>query len=93
MSPFCTPTPDLHIVLADVFSLLRKVSQYSFESHSKSYAIKVLDLKSGSSTVLYENPAYTEPTWVSDTEFVVVDNRDGKSTALLAGDVTSPGSE
>ena len=70
----------------------RTVSQYSFDSHSKSYAIKVLDLKSGSSTVLYENPAYTEPTWVSDTEFVFVDNRD-KSTALLLGDVTSPGSE
>ena len=54
----------------------------------------MLDLKSGSSTVLYENPAYTEPTWVSDTEFIFVDTRDeGKSTALLAGDITSPGSE
>ncbi|RYP23102.1 hypothetical protein DL765_001357 [Monosporascus sp. GIB2] len=68
------------------------VSQYSFESHSKSYAIKVLDLKTGSSTVLYEDPAYTEPTWISATEFVFVCNRD-KSTSLMVADATRPGSD
>ncbi len=69
------------------------VSQYSFESHSKSYAIKVLDLKTGSSTVLYEDPAYTEPTWISDREFVFVANRNNTGTSLLVADVTRPGSE
>ncbi|KAK7748479.1 hypothetical protein SLS62_008519 [Diatrype stigma] len=73
---------------------LYTVSQYSFESHAKSYAIKVLDLKTGSSTVLYENPAYTEPTWISEKSFVFVHNRDNNAgTRLMLADVTRPGAE
>ncbi|KAI1260986.1 prolyl oligopeptidase [Xylariaceae sp. FL1019] len=51
---------------------LYTVSQYSFESHSKSYAIKVLDISTGQSTQLLDNPAYTEPTWISENEFILV---------------------
>lgn len=44
--------------------------------------------------MLYEDPAYTEPTWISEKEFVFVHNRDDNaSTSLLLGDVTQPGSE
>ncbi|KAI6093825.1 dipeptidyl peptidase [Hypoxylon rubiginosum] len=68
------------------------VSQYSFETHSKDYAIKVLDIKSRHSTQLFDDPAYTEPTWVSETEFVFLKNGDS-TTSLMAADATKPGSD
>ncbi|KAI1345167.1 prolyl oligopeptidase [Xylariaceae sp. FL0016] len=73
---------------------LYTVSQYSFESHSKSYAIKALDIASGHSTLLYENPAYTEPTWISETDFVFVNNSGDAESAcsLCMADASKPGS-
>ncbi|KAI1482726.1 dipeptidyl peptidase [Daldinia eschscholtzii] len=71
---------------------LFSVSQYSFESHSKDYAIKVLDIKSRQSTQLFNNSTYTEPTWISDTEFIFLKNEESK-TSLLVADATKPGSE
>ncbi|KAI2784822.1 dipeptidyl peptidase [Daldinia loculata] len=68
------------------------VSQYSFETHSKDYAIKVLDIKSHQSTQLFDNSTLTEPTWISETEFIFVKNDDNK-TSLLVADATQPGSE
>ncbi|KAI1431706.1 prolyl oligopeptidase [Xylaria sp. CBS 124048] len=68
------------------------VSQYSFETHSKKYAIKLLDISSGSSTELFDNPAYTEPTWVSEHEFIfvhAVDSNDAASCLMLA-DASNP---
>ncbi|KAI0482832.1 prolyl oligopeptidase [Xylariaceae sp. FL0804] len=74
---------------------LYTVSQYSFVSHSKSVAIKLLDIASGESTSLYENPDYTEPTWVSEKEFVFVNNSSDSESAcsLCVADVSQPGSE
>ncbi|XXG94678.1 hypothetical protein Hte_000935 [Hypoxylon texense] len=68
------------------------VSQYSFESHSKDYAIKVLDIKNRHSTQLFDDPAYTEPAWVSDTEFVFLKNGDS-TTSLMVADATKPGAD
>ncbi|KAF3056317.1 Dipeptidyl-peptidase 5 [Daldinia childiae] len=68
------------------------VSQYSFETHSKDYAIKVLDIKSRQSTQLFDNSTLTEPTWISETEFIFIKNDDNK-TSLLVADATQPGSE
>ncbi|KAI0878949.1 prolyl oligopeptidase [Hypoxylon argillaceum] len=52
---------------------LYTVSQYSFETHSKKYAIKLLDIESGHSTELFDNPAYSEPTWISEDQFIFID--------------------
>ncbi|KAI2640543.1 dipeptidyl peptidase [Hypomontagnella submonticulosa] len=68
------------------------VTQYSFESHSKTYAIKVLDLKTRQSTQLYDDSAFTEPTWVSDSKFVFLKNED-PTTTLMVADATKPGSD
>ncbi|KAI1824526.1 prolyl oligopeptidase [Xylaria intraflava] len=73
---------------------LYAVSQYSFETHSKKYAIKLLDISSGNSTELFDNPAYSEPTWVSDHEIIfihTVSDNDAVSYLMLA-DVSNPGS-
>ncbi|KAI1382212.1 dipeptidyl peptidase [Hypoxylon crocopeplum] len=68
------------------------VSQYSFESHSKSYAIKVLDINTRQSTQLLDDSAYTEPTWVSETEFIFLKSGDS-TTSLMAADATKPDSD
>ncbi|KAK7987857.1 hypothetical protein PG989_008172 [Apiospora arundinis] len=76
---------------------LYTVSTYSFESQTKSSALKVLDIKSGQSTTFYEDAsAYSEPTWISDSEFVLVKKLDKKSdkvTSLVVADATKPDSE
>ncbi|KAK8089580.1 prolyl oligopeptidase [Apiospora hydei] len=69
------------------------VSTYSFESQVKSSALKVLDIKSGQSTTFFEDAAaFSEPTWISDSEFVLVKKLD-KGTSLVVADATKSGSE
>ncbi|ORY62146.1 prolyl oligopeptidase [Pseudomassariella vexata] len=62
-------------------------TSYSFDSHSKSFAFKVLDIKTGNSTTLYDAEGYTDPAWVSDTEFVFVQSGD-KGSSLMMADAT-----
>ncbi|KAI1813268.1 prolyl oligopeptidase [Poronia punctata] len=76
---------------------LYTVSQYSFESHSKTSAIKLLDISSGNSRELFSNLAYSEPTWVSDHEFVFFkgasddDDKDAAAVSyLMAADIKDP---
>lgn len=72
---------------------LYTVSTYSFESKSKNSVLKVLDIKSGQSTTFYEDAAaYSEPTWISDYEFVLVKRLD-KGTSLVVADATKPDAE
>ncbi|KAK9421088.1 putative Dipeptidyl-peptidase V [Seiridium unicorne] len=72
---------------------LYSVSTYSFESHSRSAAINVLDIKTGNSTALYTDQAYSEPTWVSDSEFLLLKSGEKGNSHLLVADATKPGSE
>jgi dipeptidyl aminopeptidase/acylaminoacyl peptidase len=39
-------------------------STYSFETHSKSQELRVLDIKTGQSTVLTSESGVSDPTWV-----------------------------
>ncbi|KAI1166935.1 prolyl oligopeptidase [Nemania serpens] len=74
---------------------LYTVSQYSFETHSRKYSIRLLDISSGHSTELFDNPAYSEPTWVSEDEFIFVEttsDHDAVAYLKLASAVI-PGSE
>ncbi|KAL7629314.1 hypothetical protein AAE478_000834 [Parahypoxylon ruwenzoriense] len=71
---------------------LFSVTQYSFEEHTRHYAIKVLDIKNGQSYLLFDDAAYTEPTWVSETEFILLKHGDS-GISLLAADATKPGSD
>ncbi|KAI0889938.1 dipeptidyl peptidase [Annulohypoxylon maeteangense] len=68
------------------------VSQYSFESHSRNYAIKVLDIKTQQSTPLFDDSAYSEPTWISENEFLVLKGGESTTTLLIA-DATKPRSD
>ncbi|EFX03014.1 oligopeptidase family protein [Grosmannia clavigera kw1407] len=72
--------------------VLYTVSTYSFREHRKASQIRVLDVKSGESTVLYEDPAYTEPVWIGSDEFLFLKAGDKGTTHLLLGDASRPGS-
>jgi hypothetical protein len=69
------------------------VSTYSFDSHSRSGAINVLDIETGHSTTLFTDQAYSEPTWISDSEFLLVKSGEKGSSHLLVADATKHGSE
>ncbi|OIW35372.1 hypothetical protein CONLIGDRAFT_55181 [Coniochaeta ligniaria NRRL 30616] len=69
------------------------VSTYSFQTHKKTSQIRVLDIKSGDSTLLYENSAYNEPVWITDIEFLFFKSADRGSTTLMLADASKPGSE
>ncbi|KAB5580827.1 Alpha/Beta hydrolase protein [Coniochaeta sp. 2T2.1] len=69
------------------------VSTYSFDTHKKTSQIRVLDVKSGDSTLLYENSAYNEPVWITDTEFLFFKSAERGSTSLMLADASRPGSE
>ncbi|KAI0189020.1 prolyl oligopeptidase [Astrocystis sublimbata] len=73
---------------------LYTVSQYSFETHSKKTAIKLLDISSGHSTELFDNAAYGEPTWITKHHFIFVDNTSDEYAVskLMLADALRPGS-
>jgi dipeptidyl aminopeptidase/acylaminoacyl peptidase len=53
-----------------------------------------LDISSGNSTELFNNPAYSGPTWISEHEFVFVNqvNNHDAISYLMVADVLHPGS-
>lgn len=68
-----------------------QVSTYSFRDHRKTSEIQVLDLESGQATTLYKDSKYSEPTWISESEFVLVKSGEKGTSSLVLADVTSPG--
>ncbi|KAK1755116.1 Alpha/Beta hydrolase protein [Echria macrotheca] len=69
---------------------LYMVSTYSFETHKKTAQIRVLDIASGQSTVLVEDLNASEPTWLSDDEFLYLKSCDKGATALVVDSVSKP---
>lgn len=47
------------------------VSTYSFQSHSKSSEIRVLDIKTGQSKVLSNDVNASEPTWLLEKNLIL----------------------
>lgn len=56
---------------ADGTLALFSVSTYSFESHSKTSEIRVLDVKNGQSKVLTDDLGASEPTWLGEQNLVL----------------------
>lgn len=67
------------------------VSSYSFEEHRKTSQIRVLDIRSGETVVLYEDLTYSEPVWVGPDEFLFLKSGDKGTTSLLLGHASRPG--
>jgi hypothetical protein len=67
-----------------------KVSTYSFATHTKAVQIKLLDVYSGRTELLYEDNSYSEPTWIGDKDFVFFKSGDKGATSLMYGNAASP---
>lgn len=75
-------------------SALYTVSTYSFESHSKSAEIRILDIESGDTKVLTRDLNASEPNWLGDGDLVVwLKGGEKGTTSLLLSDATSPDTE
>ncbi|KAH6898827.1 Alpha/Beta hydrolase protein [Thelonectria olida] len=64
-----------------------QVSSYSFDSHSKSSQIRVLDIEDDRSYLISEDAAATDPIWISKTEVAFIQTGDNGSSMLLSQDV------
>lgn len=63
------------------------VSTYSFDSHSKTSEIRVLDTKNGQSKVLANDLAASEPTWLGEKNLVLwLKGGEKGTTNLVLGD-------
>lgn len=63
------------------------VSTYSFDSHSKTSEIRVLDIKNGQSKVLANDLAASEPTWLGEKNLVLwLKGGEKGTTNLVLGD-------
>jgi Tol biopolymer transport system component len=63
------------------------VSTYSFESHSKTSEIRVLDIKTGQSKVLSNDLNASEPTWLGDKNLVLwLKGGEKGTTSLIMAD-------
>ncbi|CAK7266550.1 hypothetical protein SEPCBS57363_002146 [Sporothrix epigloea] len=77
---------------ADGAKILYTVSTYSFVEHSKTSQIRVLDIESGASTLLYEDASYSEPLWIDEDSFLFLKSGDKGSTSILRGRASCPDS-
>lgn len=78
-------------VLRNAVLTILQVSTYSFQEHKKSFGLQVLDVKSGSSTTLYTDSSYSEPSWVSETDFVFIKAGEKGTTSLMLASSKTPG--
>ncbi|PNP41399.1 hypothetical protein TGAM01_v207307 [Trichoderma gamsii] len=64
--------------------VLYTVSTYSFDTHSKTSQIRVLNIKEGTSHLVSEDSAASEPIWISEKEVAYVKGLDNGASALVA---------
>lgn len=62
------------------------VSTYCFESHSKSAEIRILNIKTGQSSLLSNDLNASEPTWLDKCCVVWLQGGEKGTTKLLLGD-------
>ncbi|PHH64187.1 hypothetical protein CDD81_4934 [Ophiocordyceps australis] len=64
--------------------ILYTVSSYSFDKHVKTSSIRVLNVKDGSSRILCQDAAASEPVWIGDYDVLYVKSGDNGSCQLMA---------
>ncbi|PHH88205.1 hypothetical protein CDD83_7840 [Cordyceps sp. RAO-2017] len=64
--------------------VLYTVSSYSFETHSKTSSIRVLNIKDGSSRLVSEDSAASDPVWIGDRHILYLKTGDNGFTLLLS---------
>ncbi|PKS11835.1 hypothetical protein jhhlp_001129 [Lomentospora prolificans] len=71
-------------------TVLYTSSTYSFESHSKADQIRLLNVETGETTVISESSSLKDPTWIGDTEVLLLDHSGNgdSTTSIVYLDVT-----
>ncbi|KAK4129285.1 hypothetical protein N657DRAFT_609457 [Parathielavia appendiculata] len=72
---------------------LYTVSTYSFGDHKKTTQIKILNIESGDSVLLVDEPGWSEPVWLSNEEVLYLKSRDNGCTSLVIRHVNSSTAE
>ncbi|KAG8427137.1 hypothetical protein J3459_007500 [Metarhizium acridum] len=60
------------------------VSAYSFETHSKSSQIRVLNIKEGTSHLVSEDSGASDPVWIGEKEVMYLKGGDNGCTMIMA---------
>jgi hypothetical protein len=70
-------------------------NQYNFTTHKRKYYLNVLDLATGSTTLISNSSADSNPVWLpgSATKFVWFHSEDDGSTTVNVGDAATPDAE
>lgn len=69
---------------SDASKVLYSLSTYSFEEHAKTSEIRVLDVKSGETSLITDDEGASEPQWLDD-ETVLLLNEGDKGTTVKIG--------
>ncbi|EWY94252.1 hypothetical protein FOYG_07073 [Fusarium oxysporum NRRL 32931] len=62
--------------------VLYTISSYSFESHSKSFQIRVLNIKDDSSHLVSEDAHVSDPIWIGEKEIALIRTNDNGCSSL-----------
>ena len=73
---------------------LYSTSTYSFQSHSKTSELRILDIRTGASTLLSDDLNASEPTWLGwNNEVVWLKGGEKGTTHLILGNADKPDAE
>lgn len=67
-----------------------QVSTYSFDTHSKTAQIRVMNVSDGTSALISEDLSASEPFWIGDNEIAYLKASDNGCTTLMYQDVHDP---
>ncbi|KAK8197375.1 hypothetical protein IWZ00DRAFT_165879 [Phyllosticta capitalensis] len=70
---------------SDGSKVLYSVSTYSFEEHSQSSEIRVLDVASKKSTLVTDNADASDPTWLDNGDILILAPGSNGTTDVLVG--------
>ena len=72
---------------SDATKVLYSVSTYCFDSHTKSYEVRLLDVKSQESSLVTDKKGSSEPQWLDDETVMLLYESEGGVTQIKVGPV------
>lgn len=67
-------------------------TSYSFESHSKTNDIRVLDIATGKSTLISNDAGASDPQWLDNSKLIWLKSKTNGNTGLIIGNADGAGS-
>jgi dipeptidyl aminopeptidase/acylaminoacyl peptidase len=68
---------------SDASKVLYSLSTYSFEEHAKTSEIRVLDVKSGETSLITDDKGASEPQWLDDATVLLLNEGDKGTTVKI----------